>query len=65
MILDVQSKIDDMLPKFETGTNKRSFLEKVKGSLSSIKDVVGLISLLLNRAKEYGLSVDDLKNLFC
>ncbi len=67
IILDVQSKIDKMLPKFEKGTKERTFLEKVRGSLSSIsiKNVIGLISLLLNKAKEHGLSVDDLKNLFC
>lgn len=64
MLLDVQSKIDQNLSKFEEGTKQKKFLQKVRSSLSSIKDAVGLISLLTNIAKEFGLSIDDLKNIF-
>ena len=64
MLLEVQSKIDQNLSKFEEGTKQKKFLQKVKESLSSIKDAVGLISLLTNIAKEFGLSIDDLKSIF-
>ena len=64
MLLDVQSIIDKNLPKFGEGTKEKKFLQKVKSSLSTIKDAVGLISLLTNIAKEFGLSIDDLKNIF-
>lgn len=64
MLLEVNSKIEQKLPKFAEGTKERTFLQKVKGSLSSIKNATGLITLLMNMAKECGLSFDDLKNLF-
>ena len=64
MLLEVNSKIEQKLPKFAEGTKERTFLQKVKGSLSSIKNATGLITHLMNMAKECGLSVDDLKDLF-
>jgi len=64
MLLEVQSKIDQKLPKYDEGTKEKKFLQKVKSSLSSIKDAVGLIVLLTNIARECGLSIDDLKSIF-
>ncbi|OHB60659.1 MAG: hypothetical protein A2167_04585 [Planctomycetes bacterium RBG_13_46_10] len=64
MLLEIQSKIDEKLPKFDEGTKERKFLEKVKSSLASIRNIAGLISLLLKVAKECGLSIEDLRNLF-
>lgn len=64
MLLEVNSKIEQKLPEFPEGTKERTFLQKVKSSLSSIKDTVGLIALLVNMAKECGLSIDELKSIF-
>ena len=64
MLLEVQSKIDEKIPKFDEASKERKFLEKVKGSLASIRSIAGLIALLLSLAKEYGLSIEDLKSLF-
>ena len=64
MLLDVQSKIDQNLSKYEEGAKEKKFLQKVKSSLGSIKDAVGLISLLINVGKDCGLSIDDLKGIF-
>ena len=64
MLLEVNSKIEQKLSEFPEGTKERTFLQKVKGSLSSIKDTVGLIALLINMAKECGLSIDELKSIF-
>ena len=64
MLLEVNSKIEQKLPEFPEGTKERKFLQKVKDSLSSIKDTVGLIALLVNTAKECGLSIDVLKSIF-
>jgi len=64
MLLEIQSKIDEKLAKFDEGTKERKFLEKIKGSLSSIRNIAGLISLLLKLAKDYGLSIEDLRSLF-
>jgi len=64
MLLEVQSKIDEKIAKFDEGSKERKFLEKVKGSLASIRNIAGLIALLLSVAKECGLSIEDLKSLF-
>jgi len=64
MLLEVNSKIEQKLPEFPEGTKERTFLQKVKGSLSSIKDAVGLIALLVNMAKQCGLSIDEMKSIF-
>lgn len=64
MLLEVNSRIEQKLPEFPHGTKERTFLQKVKDSLSSIKDTVGLIALLVNVAKECGLSIDDMKSIF-
>ncbi|MBU1557393.1 hypothetical protein KKC45_00305, partial [Patescibacteria group bacterium] len=36
VLLEIQSKIDSEIPKFETGSNERTFLEKLKQSLSGV-----------------------------
>jgi hypothetical protein len=64
ILLDLQSKIDEKLHKFEEGSKERTFLEKLKGSLSSVKNIVGLIALLTKTASEYGLTIEQLKELF-
>ena len=65
MSLRQQSKIDEKLSKLDDSKIKeKGFLEKVKSSLSSIRSVAQLLSLLLSTAKESGLSIDELKELF-
>lgn len=60
MILDVQSKIDENINKYEEGSKEKGFLKKVRSSLSSISNVIQLVSLLLNTAKEFGISVEEI-----
>ena len=64
LLLQIQSKIDEQLHKFEKGSKERTFLEKLKGSLSSVKNAVGMIALLTKMASEYGLTIEQLKELF-
>lgn len=64
LLLQIQSKIDEKLHKFEEGSKERTFLEKLKGSLSSVKNIVGLIALLTKMASECGLTIEQLKELF-
>lgn len=60
MILDVQGKIDENINKYEEGSKEKGFLKKVKSSLSSIQNVIQLVSLLLNTAKEFGISIEEI-----
>ena len=64
MLLDFQSKIDAQLQKLEPGDKKRSFLEKVKGALASVKDYAGLIALCVTTAQKCGLTLEELLELF-
>jgi hypothetical protein len=65
MLLEVQSKIDEKLSNLDKSKIKeKGFLEKVKISLSSVRSVAQLIWLLLSTAKDCGLSLDELKELF-
>jgi len=38
LLLEIQSKIDEQLHNLKSGDKKRSFLEKVKGSLKSVRN---------------------------
>jgi hypothetical protein len=64
MILDLQSKIDEQLRNFKPGDKKHTFLEKVKGALATVKDYSGFIALCITTAKEVGLSLGELSELF-
>jgi len=63
MLLEVQSKIDEKIPKFDKGSKERGFLEKIKGSLASVRNVAELISLLLKTGRDIGLTVDQILNI--
>lgn len=64
LLLNIQSKIDDQLPNFPEGSKEKTFLQKLKGSLSNIKDATQFLSLLVTTAKSLGLSLDDLHKIF-
>ena len=62
MILDVQSLIDNKL-NTEIGKEERSFLEKIKGSLSSVGNVMDLIKLILSTGTSLGLTLNQVFEL--
>jgi len=64
MLIDFTSKIDEEIYKLEPGDKKRTFLEKVKGALGSVRDYAGLIALYLTTAKELGITLEELSQLF-
>jgi len=63
MLLEIRSKIDEKIPKFDKDSKERGFLEKVKGSLASVRNVAELILLLLKTGKDIGLTVDQILNI--
>jgi len=64
MLLDVQSAIDEALPRTEDGSKQQGFLKKFKSLLSSVKDANQLISLFIKTAKDVGLTIDDIAKLW-
>jgi len=64
LLLQIQSKIDEQLSKLEPRDKKRGFLEKVKGALKSVRDTAALIALILATAKDSGMTIDELLELF-
>lgn len=64
MLLDIQSKIDDKISSYGEGSKEKSFLHKLKGSLSSVRDVTQLVTQILMIANEFRLNVNDILNLF-
>jgi len=64
MILDVQSKIDEKIPNYPEGSNEESFLQKLKGSLSSISNVNQLLQTVFKLAKDSGLDINEAWKIF-
>ncbi len=64
MYLDIQSKIDHALQNVEAGSKEHGFLEKFKSTLSTAKNVNELFKLGFQLAKEYGIGIETLQNLF-
>lgn len=63
MLLEMQSKIDEKISEFKEDTKEKSFLNKIKGSLSSIKNTTELLALILKSGKDFGLTVEQILNV--
>lgn len=63
MLLEIQSKIDEKIPKFKEGTKEKSFLDKIKNLLPSIKNTTELLALILKTGKDLGLTVEQILNI--
>jgi len=63
MLLEIQSKIDEKILKFDKDSKERGFLEKIKSSLASVKNVTELILLLLKTGNDIGLTVEQIFNI--
>jgi hypothetical protein len=64
MLLDVSSKIDEHLLKGNINEKEKGFLQKIKGSLSSVRNIIDLISLVLKTAKDFNLDINYIGKLF-
>jgi len=64
ILLDIQRKIDEILPKVESGSKEESFLKKLKSILSSISNVNQLVSQFMKLAHECGLNVQGILSMW-
>lgn len=56
--------IDKKLPFYEEESKERSFLEKLKGTISNAKDASEIITTVLALAQTYGLGIEALGKIF-
>lgn len=63
ILLEIQSVIDKNLTTVEDPTEK-SFLQKIKDSLSSVKNITELLNLILATGSSMGLTVEQISKLF-
>ncbi|MGA2093205.1 MAG: hypothetical protein ABSH16_07360 [Sedimentisphaerales bacterium] len=64
LLLELNDLIHEKMGKVKDGSKEKTFLEKIKASLSSVRDVSQLVSLLVMTAQQVGLTIEQLKTLF-
>ena len=63
MFLELKDQIEKKIKELPDG-NEKSFLEKLKSGIGTVKDFTALIILISKLGKEYGIGMGDLANLF-
>ncbi len=63
-ILEMSNLINDKMNKAPEGTPEKKFLEKIRGTLSKVKNVSQFVTLVIMTAKEMGISLEQLASLF-
>jgi len=64
LLLEVQELINKKLGTVQDGSKEKTFLEKIKASLSTVRDVSQLVNLLITTAQQVGITIEQLKTLF-
>ncbi len=64
MIVDITDIINEKIGKYEDGSNEKSFLQKLKDSLSSVSNVKQLLQTIFELAKKYGLDMNEAFEIF-
>ena len=64
VLLEFQSKIDEKLNEYKEDSKEKSFLEKLKSSLSSTSNIFDLLKLTLKIGTEIGLTMNQIIKLF-
>lgn len=64
ILLEVQSFLDKKTSLYSEGTKERGFLDRVKSTLSGVKDVNELIKLILEAGNSVGLSMAEILKIF-
>ncbi|MCJ7663521.1 MAG: hypothetical protein MUO24_04705 [Desulfobacterales bacterium] len=62
--MEVSNLINEKLGMVQDGSKEKTFLEKIKESLSSVKNVSQLVTLFLMTAQQVGITIGQLKTLF-
>ena len=55
--LDIQGRVSEKIEDHKEGSQERSFLEKLKGKLNGVNGFFGALKVILDTAKDYGLTL--------
>ena len=64
ILLEVQSKIDEKINQFKEGSNEKTFLQKLKGTLASTSNISQLLNTIFTLANQNGISLETLSSIF-
>ncbi len=64
ILLEIQSKIDEKINQFKDGSNEKTFLQKLKGTLASISSISQLFNTIFTLANQNGISLEMLSSIF-
>ncbi len=63
LLLDMQSKIDKNIEKYDEGSKEKSFLKTLKEQLSTVTNATKLFALILKLADKFGLNPEEILKL--
>ena len=59
-----KEQIEEKISMYKEGSNERSFLEKLKGYIGTTNNIADIVRTTIGLAKKFGLSFDDISNIF-
>ncbi len=62
--VELQSLIDRKLGEYPEGSNEHGFLQRVKASVGTVKDIAGVLGAVGRAAHEAGLKPEDIARIF-
>jgi hypothetical protein len=59
-----KEQIEEKISSYEEGSMEKSFLEKLKGYVDTTNNITDIVRTTVGLAKKFGLSLDDITNIF-
>ncbi|MGH7849080.1 MAG: hypothetical protein ACREOP_02150, partial [Thermodesulfobacteriota bacterium] len=59
-----KEQIEEKISMYKEGSNERSFLEKLKGYVTTTNNITDIVRTTSGLARKFGLSLDDIINIF-
>lgn len=64
LVFDIHEKINEKMPSLQEGSKEKTFLQKIKGTLTTTSGIVDLLGKIFSLAKECGVTTEELLKLF-
>jgi hypothetical protein len=64
MLVEIRDKIEAKMPDYPEGSKEKKFLQKFKQGLTSISNWTQLLTQLFKLAKDFGLDIDSIAQIF-
>lgn len=59
-----KEQIEEKISTYKEGSKERNFLEKLKGYVATTNNITDIVRTTIGLAKKFGLSFDDISNIF-